>query len=121
MPRPDHSKLTPEQIKADQDARESRRAELRQAALAAKAEQAKAGGHDPDKHDGRSVEELEKLSYELQAREAPKAERLAARVALDRALARQNLDAKLAGLSDDERSVLVRAETLRAKTNARPA
>lgn len=112
MPRPDHATMTPEQVKADHDARLARRAADRAAALAAKAEQAKAGGHDPDKLAHLSADELEKLSYDKQ--DAPRAERLAIRVALDRALAKRSLDAKLANLSEDERSILVRAETLRA-------
>jgi hypothetical protein len=100
----------------DDPERTSRRTQLRADALADKAERAKAGGHDPAKYDGKTAEELEQLSYDKQ--DAPRAERLAIRVALDRALARRSLDAKLANLSEDERSVLIQADTLRARANA---
>lgn len=96
--------------------RAARRTDLRAVALADKAERAKAGGHDPAKYDGQTAEDLEALSYEKQ--DAPRAERLAIRVALDRAIARRNLHAKLGNLSVDERDALVLASTLRADANA---
>jgi hypothetical protein len=117
MPRPDYSKMTPEQIAADKAAREARRAEHRKAAHADKVERAKAGGHDPAQYGGDdwTIEKLESLAHELQTKESPKAQRLAVRVALDRKLNLKYAMARAAGLSDEDRSVIVEAETLRVK------
>lgn len=116
MPRQDVSKMTPAERDADAAERAERRAALRAEALEAKAAAARKAGHDPDRYGELSAGELEKLAHAKQ--DAPRAERLAIRVALDRALTRRLINEKLANLSAEERSAVVSAGTLRTRGGA---